>query len=71
MTISEKILVEIDLTLCQNVFLYKAVLIFCNLAFQDKNSTEHEVYNFFNNRLMNFDHICVKMILAMSCFKIK
>ena len=35
MTISQEPLVEIDPTLCQNVFLYEAVLVFCNLAFQD------------------------------------
>ena len=67
-------------------FLYEAVLLFCNLAFQDgrhlpllkiepniemtKNRTEHG-NDYLNNCLMDFDQICVKMVLALSCFKIK
>ena len=35
MTISQEPLVDIDPTLYRNVSLYEAILILCNLAFQD------------------------------------
>ena len=54
-------------------FLYEAVLIFLQYGIPrwlpfvvTKNITEHE-----NDPLMDFDQVCVKMILAMSSFKIK
>ena len=46
MTISQDPLVEVDPTLCQNVFLYKSVIFFAvwdsKKAANTKNSTEHE-----------------------------
>ena len=40
------------------------------MAAVTKNSAEHE-NDIINNRLMDFDQICVRMILAWSWFKIK
>ena len=52
-------------------FLCKAVFIFCNLAFQDGHYSallkiaQNIKMIISNNRLTDFDQICVKMILAL------
>ena len=75
MTISQDPFVEIDPTLCQNVScmnpLYFLEVWDSKMATVTKNSTEHENDDIFNNCLMDFDQICVRMILAWSCFKFK
>ena len=58
-------------------FLYEVVLFFCNVAFQDGHQllflkvAQNMKWQYLNNRVMDFDQTCVKMILAVSCFKIK
>ena len=71
MTISQEPLVGTDLTSCQNVA-------FSNLVFQDGRHlqlliiAQNMKMTISQYRLMDFDQICVKMILAMSFFfKIK
>ena len=70
MTLSQDPLVETDPTLCQYVsctkplyFLQFWIPRWLPIA-NTKNSAEHENDNILNNRLMDFDQICVRMILA-------
>ena len=76
MTIAQEPLVGSDPTSCQNVSSIKSFWFF---AFGiprwppfavTNNSAEHENDNILITA-KEFDQICVKIILAMSCFKIK
>ena len=58
-------------------FLYETILIFCNLAFQNGcnlsllKKAQNMKMTTSQYRLMDFDQIYVKVILALSCFKIR
>ena len=77
MTIAQEPLVGIDPTSCKKVSSMKSFWFFLQFGIQrwppfavTNNSAEHENDNILLNA-KEFDQICVKIILAMSCFKIK
>ena len=78
-TISQELLVDIDPTLSfLQCFLYDAIF-FLQFGIprwppfavtKIAQNMKMTVCQYVNNRVMDFDQICVKMILTLSCFKI-